>query len=289
MDKDLQQRIEQNRREARIRRDEKRLKNQITNSHPSMDFFKTGSLCTFSLLSNNQNIADGIRLFLEFFSGEELDQLEQTVLAARVSGLNGQLRSESIVQTKYRDMVLFGHHYQYYKTEALKKGVWNGLTVDPIPGWLAKIIDKIMTLGIYEKPEDRPDAVIINYYPIGGSIPPHRDHPDFERPILSMRLVNECDISFGGSKDESASRNVESKGIKYKIHLPRGSLLVMGGFVGWGISHSIEACDVKKPTISITFRKVKPKSHPKGPLKRENLITNHFIVQTKKQKTECCK
>lgn len=60
--------------------------------------------------------------------------------------------------------------------------------------------------------------------------------------------------------------SVESKGIKYKIHLPRGSLLVMGGFVGWGISHSVESCDVKKPTLSITFRKVKPKPPPKGNL-----------------------
>lgn len=61
-------------------------------------------------------------------------------------------------------MILFGYHYQYYETNQRKKGVWNGVIVEPLHEWLVSLIDKLVDVGAID-PQARPDSVIVNYYP----------------------------------------------------------------------------------------------------------------------------
>jgi len=210
----------------------------------------------FSFVQGAKNLAEGLKLYDNVFSEAELSSITEAALAARESGIVGALKGESIVRSKARDMLLFGYHYQYFDTAVLKKGIWNGISVEPVPDWLHTVIDRFISQHIIPEAY-RPDSVIINFYPRGGAIPPHRDHNDFYRPILSLRLQSPSKLSFGGSTTSKGTI-----GIQFKVPLSVGTVLSMDGFSGFGITHSVEPSDLLNPSISITFRKVKQKTRP---------------------------
>jgi len=97
-----------------------------------------------------------------------------------------------------------------------------------------------------------PDSAIINKYPIGGGIPPHIDHRDFDRPIFILRLWSDTRLSFGGP---FSSFNDKRK-IKFKVNHKRGEVIKMEGYIANKITHSVEPNDVNIPTGSLTLRKV---------------------------------
>jgi alkylated DNA repair dioxygenase AlkB len=142
-------------------------------------------------------------------------------------------------------MLNFGYHYQYFPKDGLKKGVWNGIEVDPIPDWMTSFAAKLKEMGVMKF---TPDSLLFNFYHKGGGIPPHIDHKaSFIRPIYSFRLLAECEMLFGG--------NNHTKSVpKFRVLLPVGSLLSMDGYAANNITHSIQS--VEKKTISITMRKV---------------------------------
>jgi len=208
---------------------------------------------TFQFLEGNKNLASGLLLLTNVFTPEELKTIEAESQNLASFRAQGKLKGETVNQSMGRTMYLFGYHYQYYNTVDRERGVWNGVEVEPIKDWMAKLSQKLVMLGIYET---TPDSLIFNFYPINGIIPPHIDHQDFLRPIVSLRLLGSCFMSFGGrsSRQSFGSKDTESLGIKFKVFLPRGSILIMNGYIANNITHSVEGPDVKCESCSITFR-----------------------------------
>jgi len=197
-------------------------------------------------------LAEGLSVFTNIFSETEISEMEAHILNDLQRGRDGKLNGESYVFGKSREMLLYGYHYQYYPTPTRQKGVWNNIPVEPLASWSQKIIDKLVENEILTEPAD---SIIINYYPEQGYIPPHVDHSDFIRPIVSIRLLSDSYMSFGGKFDNSSSQG-RSSGIKFKVPFPRGGVMSMAGRSGSSITHSIEPYDVPHPTASITLRKV---------------------------------
>jgi len=204
-------------------------------------------------LVNQKNVAKGLTRYDAVFSEEELQQVESRILDEVYKGRQGIMKGESYVNSKSREMLLFGYHYQYYNTMDRVKGVWNGVEVERLPLWATFLIQRLIQAHVIDE-HQKPDAVIVNHYPIMGSIPPHIDNNDFCRPIISLRLRADSKLAFGGQF--GAKIGEVSPGIKFKVPFPRGSIIKMEGYSANSITHSIEPTDVLTPTTSITFRKV---------------------------------
>jgi len=212
----------------------------------------TGTKTNWEYMENNINLAEGLNVYTNIFTETEISEIEFHILNDLKRGRDKELIGESYVFAKSREMLLYGYHYQYYATSSRNKGVWNNIPVQPLPPWSESIVSKLLLNNILTEPTD---SVIINYYPEHGFIPPHIDHSDFTRPIISIRLLSDSYMSFGGKFDKGAG--IEgSKGIKFKVPFPRGGVMSMEGRSGSAITHSIETVDVPQPTASITLRKV---------------------------------
>jgi len=212
-----------------------------------------GTKTNWTFLVNNINMAEGLYVFTNIFTETEISEIETHILNDLQRGRDGKLMGESYVYAKSREMLLYGYHYQYYATSNRNKGVWNNIPVQPLAYWSQNIIDKLVLNEILTEPAD---SIIINYYPENGFIPPHVDHSDFIRPIISIRLLSDSYMSFGGKFDNKSSSQGRSTGIKFKVPFPRGAVMSMAGRSGSSITHSIEPYDVPHPTASITLRKV---------------------------------
>jgi len=202
------------------------------------------------------NLVEGLVAYTNLFTEEEILEMENRANADLLSGRKGKLTGESYIYSKTREMLLYGYHYQYYPTDKRRKGVWNNVPVQPFPAWGHNITQRLLDNRVVPEASD---SLIINYYPQFGAIPPHVDHSDFTRPIISIRLLSDSKLSFGG-KSGGPGKGVTN--IKFKIDFPRGTLMSMGGRSGKNINHSIESEDVPEPTASITLRKVIIKEKP---------------------------
>jgi hypothetical protein len=98
-----------------------------------------------------------------------------------------------------------------------QKGVRNNIPVEPLLPWMTDLIEKLTVMQIIEPAKSfagqAPDAILINFYDKGGGlcvvgvcnanlivpgIPPHIDHKgSFQRPIFSVRLMDDCPMQFG--------------------------------------------------------------------------------------------
>jgi alkylated DNA repair dioxygenase AlkB len=131
-----------------------------------------------------------------------------------------------------RRIASFGFSYDY-TLQRLKQA-------DPIPDWLAPLIENVQIFG---GPETQIDQVLCTEYQVGVGIGWHRDKPHFDR-IFGLSLGSICKLRFrrlAGAKWERFSLQTE----------PR-SLYMLGGESRHVWEHSIPG--VEAPRYSITFR-----------------------------------
>ena len=132
--------------------------------------------------------------------------------------------------------------------------------VEPLPPVLLTLIE--LLVGEVLPASKRPDSAIINFYSPGDCIPPHIDHPSFERPFCALSLGSEANILFGKG---IATVGPGEFAAPVSIALPQRSVVVFAGTAGNKVQHCIPAVAIRR--ISITFRRCPPNVRAKLGLK----------------------
>jgi alkylated DNA repair dioxygenase AlkB len=180
----------------------------------------------FTFLENSSPEPEGLRHAAEFIS----PAAEQDLIA-RIAALPLQPFQFGQYEGKRR-VASFGFRYDY--------GLRRLQQADPIPHWLAPIIEKVESFG---GPSTRIRQVLCTEYDTGVGIGWHRDKPHFDR-VFGLSLGSACKFRFrksGGGKWQRFTLNAA----------PR-SLYMMSGASRQVWEHSIPA--VEQPRYSITFR-----------------------------------
>ena len=96
-----------------------------------------------------------------------------------------------------------------------------------------------------------PDSAIVNFYSPGDCIPPHVDHPHYERPFCAVSLQSDAPILFGTAIGIAGPGAFDAP---FALQLPKGSCVVFDGNAGDLAQHCIPAVPARR--ISITFRRI---------------------------------
>jgi len=184
-------------------------------------------------------------------------------------------------KTDKRTQINFGYYYsygfaQFIGGEKVKKpkGLLKpeDVEVEPMPSWMEEISDRLIAEGVITE-ADRPDSALINLYPPKkGSIPPHVDHANFDRPVITIRFKNPVDMDFGykaGSKDATgafrssyarkSAQQQKSNIDPFSVGLGVGEVHVMSGEAANNTTHAIFQDSLPDDgwSYSITLRQVK--------------------------------
>ncbi len=180
----------------------------------------------FALFSNSPLEPEGLRYACEFISPE----IERELIG-RIAGLPLQPFQFGQYEGKRR-VAWFGFQYDYTQRRLLD--------ADPIPDWLAPIIEGVEAFG---GPETRIGQVLCTEYDVGVGIGWHRDKPHFDR-VFGLSLGSSCRFRFRRPAGERWER--------FTLDAQPRSLYMMSGAARQEWEHSIPA--VEAPRYSITFR-----------------------------------
>jgi len=131
-----------------------------------------------------------------------------------------------------------------------------------MPPWLRQTAREVLTTPV-ERGLDCINQVVINgYLKRGAKLNGHFDSPHlFRRPIVSLRLLSACELSFGVfpcpsgvSKEDQNGRSDKPR--LFAIPQPRGTLTRMEDFAARAVRHAILPTMEDGPTASIIFRQV---------------------------------
>jgi alkylated DNA repair dioxygenase AlkB len=165
------------------------------------------------------------------YSPEFVSRAAERELIARVAALPLQPFQFGQYEGKRR-VASFGFKYDY--------GLRRLQDADPIPDWLAPIIEKVEAFG---GPSTHIRQVLCTEYDVGVGIGWHRDKPHFDR-VFGLSLGSACKFRFRKSAGEKWQR--------FTLNAEPRSLYMMSGASRQVWEHSIPA--VEQPRYSITFR-----------------------------------
>ena len=186
-----------------------------------------------SLFSDSSQAPEGLRYQPDFFS--ERDEHE---LVSQIRSLPLEPFQFGAFEGKRR-VASFGFKYDY--------GLRRLQDADPIPDWLAPVIEKVESFG---GPSTHIRQVLCTEYDVGVGIGWHRDKPHFDR-VFGLSLGSPCKFRF--------RKSVGEKWQRFTLNAAPRSLYMMSGASRQVWEHSIPA--VEQPRYSITFRTmVEPKS-----------------------------
>jgi alkylated DNA repair dioxygenase AlkB len=169
---------------------------------------------------------EGLRYAAEFVS-----PAAEQELIARVAALPLQPFQFGQYEGKRR-VASFGFRYDY--------GLRRLQDADPVPDWLAPVIEKVETFG---GPATRIRQVLCTEYDTGVGIGWHRDKRHFDR-VFGLSLGSACKFRF--------RKSVGGKWQRFTLNAEPRSLYMMSGASRQVWEHSIPA--VAQPRYSITFR-----------------------------------
>ena len=169
---------------------------------------------------------EGLRYSPEFVSAAAEQEL-----IARVAALPLQPFQFGQYEGKRR-VASFGFKYDY--------GLRRLQDAEPIPDWLAPIIEKVESFG---GPSTHIRQVLCTEYDVGVGIGWHRDKPHFDK-ILGLSLGSSCRFLFRRRSGDKWERHTLEA-------LPR-SLYMMDGEARSQWEHSIPPVEARR--YSITFR-----------------------------------
>jgi alkylated DNA repair dioxygenase AlkB len=171
---------------------------------------------------------EGLRYAAEFISPAAEQELIARIVTLPLQPFQfGQYEGK-------RRVASFGFKYDY--------GLRRLQDADPIPGWLAPVIEKVESFG---GPSTQIRQVLCTEYDTGVGIGWHRDKPHFDR-VFGLSLGSPCKFRFRKAIGEKWQRFTLNAG-------PR-SLYMMSGASRQVWEHSIPA--VGQPRYSITFRTI---------------------------------
>jgi hypothetical protein len=130
-------------------------------------------------------------------------------------------------------------------------GYGSGESVQPIPKWGIKLLDRLESLHLLAAPFDH---MLVNEYEPGQGIALHRDYDPFDRVVVSISLLSACVMDLRRVRDQHHE----------SLLLEPRSLLVLGDEARYEWEHGIarRKTDVwegkrisRNRRLSITFRR----------------------------------
>ena len=117
-----------------------------------------------------------------------------------------------------------------------------GMTKEPLPGWVASICDGLVAAGVFP-PEAPPNHVLLNEYHPGQGIDAHRDGPLYEPRVAILSLGSTCSFDFVS--------NDEAREPLCSLLLPRRGLLIFGDDAYHTHLHTVPALtsDAERPGL----------------------------------------
>jgi alkylated DNA repair dioxygenase AlkB len=149
--------------------------------------------------------------------------------------LLNSIDNETWDSTLKRRVQHYGYSYNY-KTRTV-------IPASPFPPWLSNVCERLVNQNIMLYP----DQCIVNEYRPGQGIAAHVDADVFGPVIVSLSLLSDAVMVFGG-------------GVDLRLGLVRRSLLVLSGPSRTEFSHRINGSGVASRRVSITLRTVREKS-----------------------------
>ena len=146
---------------------------------------------------------------------------------------NGGAAGSKWSRGKGRQVLQYGVFYDYAQHR-----IDPDQEVEPLPPVLLTLIE--LLVGEVLPASKRPDSAIINFYSPGDCIPPHIDHPSFERPFCALSLGSEANILFGKG---IATVGPGEFAAPVSIALPQRSVVVFSGTAGNKVQHCIGGGD----------------------------------------------
>ena len=137
----------------------------------------------------------------QLFDIEQCQEIEDKIDEVCRQADRGEFKKHTVDRSALRSKYFFGEGYTY-GAQLDKRGPGNEKLyakgeVDPIPGWIMKMIVK----PLEERnliPENFVNSAVINDYLPGGCIVSHIDPPQiFERPIVTVSFLSDSALSFG--------------------------------------------------------------------------------------------
>lgn len=141
----------------------------------------------------------------------------------------------------------YGHGYGATRGS---KRVGAPRVVRDFPPWLSSLAARVVDAGVLPR---LPDDCVVNEYPPGIGIGPHRDYPDFDEPVVAVSLGGDVVIDF----------DAPTSGAKVGVVVRGRSLWAASGPARWTWRHGIapRLSDVidgrRRPRnrrVSVTFR-----------------------------------
>ncbi|CAF0908107.1 unnamed protein product [Didymodactylos carnosus] len=189
----------------------------------------------------------------EFFDNNQCVAIEKKINELVDDGNAGLFKKCTVDITPLRSKYFFGYGYTYGSGMGSEKVYPDG-EIDPIPKWITEmIIEPLEEKGIVKK--NWINSAVVNDYKPGGCISSHIDPPHiFERPIISISFLSNCQLSFGCKfryKPMRVSKPVHS------VPLKRGYLTSIDRFAANEITHCIRPCDVVSRRAVVILRRVR--------------------------------
>ena len=183
----------------------------------------------FALFADAPALPDGLRYAADFIpEAIERDLIDHVAALSLQPFQFGQYEGK-------RRVASFGWRYDYSQRRLSP--------AEPIPDWLAPLIEQIEAFG---GPETRIDQVLCTKYEAGVGIGWHRDKPHFGR-IFGLSLGASCRLRFRRQAGDTWERRA--------LDIAPRSVYAMSGPSRFEWEHSIPAVDALR--YSITLRTLK--------------------------------
>ncbi|KAL7112861.1 hypothetical protein ACP275_04G027400 [Erythranthe tilingii] len=200
------------------------------------------------------NVVEGLKLYEDVFTADELSKLKNFVNELRVAGRNRELLGMTFISynqqtTSKSEFIQFGVPVFGEIKANGTSDEFNKTYIETIPDHLQDLIEFLVQISPTTK-KMRPNGCRVNFFDEGDYSHPFVKPPHLEQPISTF-ILSESKMAFGhmiASDNEGNCRG------SLMLSLNEGSLLIMDGNSSKTAMHAMSASPNKR--ITITFFKV---------------------------------
>eukprot|EP01083_Nonionella_stella_P040638 110225_1 len=223
------------------------------------------------VLNNKLCTNSGAYSISNVFTNSELDICEQSLLQIHENACIENYYLPGTVEHHYsrdnktidRTKTFFGakylnHHDSWKKNphslDTRAHGIRVGTSpISVLPTQLISIVTEVLVLAQIMPTRDWFDFIGINYYTDGtrGLGAHFDDQKRFHHPIITVTFLSGKRLALGTELYGTHSKS------KFSITLNRGSILVLQGFLGESIKHTVRVSDLTGTSVTMIFRKIK--------------------------------
>lgn len=210
-------------------------------------------------MTDINNLKVGVTCYENFYSAEELTEMERLVEKTEEQSLNDRFLPMTAQKTYTgntlkRTKFFFGYRYMWTRLQLLDPlaNVAGGVRADVSdpPQWMKQKLEKpLVDAKVIDK--DFINSIALNVYHDGseGLAQHFDDATRFKQPIFTLRLFSDSRLSFG-------SQYYGFQNSAFMIPLPRGCICKMeeGSYSANGVKHCVRPCDMTGKSSAVILR-----------------------------------